>query len=94
LVRRQGEEPAETGTLSGLLQQGWINLKATLTSGDGAILTECQNADEVTMSAYQDAIGATTAEPLLVVLRRQFTDVRNAYERVHALAVALSSRGR
>jgi uncharacterized protein (TIGR02284 family) len=94
LVRNQGEEPTESGTLSGLLQQGWINLKAALTNGDGAILAECQTADEVTLSAYQDAIGETTAEPLLVVLRSQFTDVRNACERVRALTAALHSRGR
>jgi uncharacterized protein (TIGR02284 family) len=93
LLEHQGKAPVESGTLGGLLQQGWVNLKAVLTNGDGAILVECANADDATLSAYQSAIGETTDEGLLTILRRQFTDVRNAHDRVRALATALTSRG-
>jgi uncharacterized protein (TIGR02284 family) len=90
LVRNEGEEARESGSLEGLVRQAWINLKAALTNGDGAILEECRNADGIALRAYQDAIGEITVEPLLVILRRQFTDVRNAYERMKALSAALN----
>lgn len=90
LVRGQHKEAEDSATLGGLLHQAWIDLKAALTNGDGAILAECQSADGILIRAYQDAIGEILAEPLLVILRAQFSDIRNAYERMRALSAALN----
>lgn len=92
LINRTNENPTDMGTLSGVLREGWLNLKAALGSGDGAILAECASEDETVIRAYQDALGKITQEPLLEMLRGQFTDIRNAYERVKALSGALSAR--
>ncbi len=92
LLGRANEDAADMGTLSGVLREGWLNLKAAFGTGDGAILAECASEDETVIRAYQDAMGSITQEPLLEVLRSQFTDIRNAYERVKALSSALSNR--
>ncbi len=89
LLRQQDEIPTETGTLGEALREGWLNLKVALGSGDGAIFAECVREDETVIGAYQDAFGHITQEPLLELLRQQFTDIRNAYERVKALRAAL-----
>lgn len=69
LVRGQNKETEDSASLGGLLHQAWIDLKAALTNGDGAILAECQSVDGIVIRGYQDAIGEILAEPLLVILR-------------------------
>ena len=62
IVRQSGEKPVEEGSFSGTFHQGWINLKAAIGQGDAAILAECERADEMTLSAYQDVMSKTTNE--------------------------------
>ncbi len=89
LIQYSGYTADKMGSLPGLLHQGWLNLESLLTQGDAPIFAECERADELTLAAYQDTMGKITREELLEILRKQFTDIRNAYTRVKALRAAL-----
>jgi uncharacterized protein (TIGR02284 family) len=90
LLRTSGHTPDQVGTIPGLFHQGWINLESILVQGDAPIFATCEQADALTLSAYQDVMGQTTREELMAVLRRQFTRIRNAHDRVKALGAALA----
>lgn len=94
LLRAHHYTPDKTGSLAGALHEGWMNLRAALSSSDIAVFTECERADELALATYQAVIGRTTAEPILAILRHQFTNIRNAYERVKALRGALEQSAR
>ena len=89
LLQKEGYEAEQEGSFAGTFHQGWMNLKAALTRGDAPILAECEQADRLTLSAYQDVMSKTTNEPLLGVLRAQHSTIKVAYERVKALRSAL-----
>jgi uncharacterized protein (TIGR02284 family) len=89
LLRANGHTGSKAGTLSGLFHQGWLNLEALLAAGDAALLADCERADALILSAYQDVMGKTTNEGLLDLLRRQFTVIRDAHDYVKTLRGAL-----
>ena len=94
LLRAHHYAPDKTGSLSGALHEGWMNLRAALSSSDISVFAECERADELALAAYQEVIGRTTTEPILEILRHQFTNIRTAYERVKALRGALEQSTR
>ena len=64
-------------------------MESLLTQGDAPLFAECERADTLALAAYQDVMGKTTREELMVILRRQFTVIRDAHERVKVLRGAL-----
>ncbi len=89
LLQKEGHDAEQEGSFAGVFHQGWMNLKAALGGGDAPILAECEQADRLALSAYQDVMGKTTNESLLEVLRKQHSTIKVAYERVKALRSAL-----
>ncbi len=94
LVQKEGHQPEDEGTFAGAFHQGWINLKAALSQGDAPILAECEQADRLALTTYQDVMGQTTNEPLLAILRSHHSIIKIAYERVKGLSAALEQVGR
>lgn len=89
LLQASHHHPGKTGTLAGLFYQGWLNLESMLTKGDAPMFAECERADELVLSAYQDVMGKTTREEVMKILRKQFTVIRDAHDRVKVLRGAL-----
>ncbi len=89
MLQKEGYDAEQEGSFAGVFHQGWMNLKAALGGGDVQIFAECEQADRMALSAYQDVMGQTTNEPLLEVLRTQHSTIKIAYERVKALRSAL-----
>lgn len=89
LLQSSGHSADKAGTLSGLFRQGRMNVESLLTQGDAPLFAECERTDALTLAAYQDVMGKTTREELMVILRRQFTVIRDAHDRVKVLRGAL-----
>lgn len=89
LLQASGHSADKEGTMSGLFHQGRLNVESLLTQGDAPLFAECERADALTLAAYQDVMGKTTREELMVILRRQFTVIRDAHDRVKVLRGAL-----
>lgn len=89
LLQANGHSADKAGTLSGLFHQGRLNVESLLTKGDAPLFAECERADALALAAYQDVMGQTTREELMEILRRQFTVIRDAHDRVKVLRSAL-----
>lgn len=89
LLKANGHSVGKAGTLSGLFHQGRLNVESLLTQDDAPLFAECERADALALAAYQDVMGKTTREELMIILRRQFTLIRDAHDRVKVLRGAL-----
>jgi uncharacterized protein (TIGR02284 family) len=90
LVRQYGGDPEQSGHFAGTLQRAWINIKAALTQGDGPIMAECDQSEEVALALYADTLPKNLPEEMKTVVRHQLSEIRIAHERVHALNAALA----
>lgn len=86
LVRRQGGDPEQTGSVSGALHRGWMNLKTALTGkNDKALIDEAERGEDVAMASYQSALKQDLPLEVRTVIEQQFTAVKAAHDRVRAL---------
>ena len=88
-VRRMGGEAEDAGSVSAALHRGWIGLKSALTGeDDGAILTECERGEDAAVASYRSALGTDLPANVRGVVERQFSEVKQAHERVRSLEEA------
>src|SRR5690349_7368814 len=56
-VAKLGTTPEKSGSATGALHRGWINLKAAITGKDeGAIVAECERGEDAAKAAYAKAL--------------------------------------
>ena len=85
-VHRLGGEPKDSGSVSGWLHRGWVDLKAAIGVGDEAsIIAECQRGEEATVNNYQEALKADLPLDVQYVVKRQYMDIKDAYDRIRIL---------
>jgi uncharacterized protein (TIGR02284 family) len=79
--------PEDGGSTSGAMHRTWINLKAAITSGDDhAVLAECERGEDSAVAEYKKAMeDEDLSAPVRETISRQFTDVKNAHDRIKAL---------
>lgn len=85
LVHGLGEEPDNTGTVSGALHRGWMNLKAALGGGDHAILNVVESGEDVAVRAYQKALSKSLPADVRDVVQRQSYSVKQAHDTIHVM---------
>jgi uncharacterized protein (TIGR02284 family) len=85
--------PENTSSTAGAMHRAWINLKSAVTSGDDhAILAECERGEDSAVSEYKKAMEEEKlSSPIRDTISRQFTDVKNAHNRIKALRDATKS---
>jgi uncharacterized protein (TIGR02284 family) len=79
--------PEDSGSPSGAMHRTWINLKSAITSGDDhAVLAECERGEDSAVAEYKKAMEVEDlSAPVRETISRQFTDVKNAHDRIKAL---------
>ena len=56
-VRRLGGDPETSGSMSGSMHRGWLDIKSVVTGKDDhAILAEAERGEDVAKSVYEDAL--------------------------------------
>ena len=86
LVRGLGGDPETTGSLSGAIHRGWINIKAVVTGKDElAILNEAERGEDVAKKAYKDALEMALPANILAVVQNQYTAVQASHDTVKNL---------
>jgi uncharacterized protein (TIGR02284 family) len=95
LAQSLGEsEPQSTGSVSGALHRGWIDLKAALTSKDEhAILAECERGEDSAVAHYREALD-TPDLPSQVreIVADQFVEIKAAHDQVRDLRDSLVTK--
>lgn len=81
------EGSAESGSVTGVIHRGWMNLKSLLTSGDEhAILEECERGEDAAVAQYRDVLGhEALPDDARELLERQFMGIQAAHDRVKVL---------
>ena len=88
-VRRLGGDPEKAGSVVATLHRGWINIKSAVTGEDeSAVLAECERGEDSAVSNYQDALKANLPADVQSVVQRQFTQVKEAHDRIRSLEKA------
>lgn len=71
-VRRLGGAPKQSGSLSGKVHQGWIELKSIATGQDeGAMLNECALNEKMMLNKYTEALQQELPQNIRLILTRQ-----------------------
>lgn len=84
-VRELGGNPENTGSVSGAIHQGWINIKSAVTGQDNqAILNEAERGEDSAKSAYKDALEEELPANVRAIVERQAAAVQQAHDRVKA----------
>jgi uncharacterized protein (TIGR02284 family) len=86
LVRELGGDPENSGSFTGAIHRGWINIKSAVTGqDDGAILNECERGEDVAKNAYKEALEQNLPANVLSTIQNQFSAVQAAHDQVKAL---------
>ena len=85
-VRRLGGDPEKSGSVSGSLHRGWLDIKSAITGKDDhAILAEAERGEDVAKSAYENALKETLPATAQAVVQQQAARVRQAHDDVRDL---------
>jgi uncharacterized protein (TIGR02284 family) len=85
-VRRLGGDPEKSGSMSGSLHRGWLDIKSAITGKDDhAILVEAERGEDVAKSAYENALKETLPASAQLIVQQQAAKVRQAHDHVRDL---------
>lgn len=85
-VQRLGGDPERSGSVSGSMHRGWMDVKAAVTGHDDrAIVAEAERGEDAAKSAYQEALGKPLPTSAQSVVREQAVKVERAHDQVRNL---------
>lgn len=87
-VRQLGGDATQTGSVSGAFHRGWMNIKAAITGGDEAILSECEWGEDSAMRNYERVLKQNLPPNVLPVVKHQYTQIKDAHNRIRNLEKA------
>jgi uncharacterized protein (TIGR02284 family) len=88
-VLRLGGDPEKTGSTAAALHRGWINIKSAVTGEDEhAVIAECERGEDSAVRNYEEALKGTLPADIEIIVRRQFTEIKQAHDRIRSLEKA------
>jgi uncharacterized protein (TIGR02284 family) len=85
-VRRLGGDPDKSGSVSGSLHRGWLDLKAALTGHDDhAVVAEAERGEDVAKGVYENALKEGLPSSAHTLVQQQAAKVRRAHDDVKAI---------
>jgi uncharacterized protein (TIGR02284 family) len=92
-VRRLGGDPEKTGSVAATLHRGWINIKSAVTGKDEhSVIAECERGEDSAVKNYEEALKANLPANIQSSIQRQFTQIKEAHDRIRALRNASSAK--
>lgn len=86
IVRGLGGDPENSGSITGAMHRGWINIKSAVTGKDeAAILNEAERGEDIAVGQYRSALEQPLPEVIRQTVQNQYTKVQAAHDRVKAL---------
>lgn len=86
LVRSLGGDPEHSGSFSGTLHRGWMELKTAIAGNDEkAVLNECERGEDSAKSNYKDALENALPGHVRDVVKEQYSAILSAHDQVKAL---------
>jgi uncharacterized protein (TIGR02284 family) len=90
-VKRLNGDPKKSGSVSGSLHRGWIDIKSVVTSGDGSvIISECERGEDTAVEVYEEMLDRDLPADIQSIVEKQYTQVKEAHDRMRSLEKAMS----
>lgn len=88
-VRGLGGSAETSGSVSGSLHRGWINIKSTVTGKDEQkIIAEAERGEDVAKKVFEEALKEPLPSQVKTLVQRLAGQVREAHDRVRAMEKA------
>ena len=85
-VAYNGQQPAQSGSVTGTVHRWWLELKGKVTAGGlHAVLSEAERGEDTIKHRYEAALKECAGSPVLGVLQSQYTGVKAAHDNVRDL---------
>jgi uncharacterized protein (TIGR02284 family) len=85
-VRTLGGDPERSGSMTGALHRGWLDIKSAVTGKDDyAILVEAERGEDAAKTAYENALKETLPLSVQTLVQQQGARVRQAHDDVRSL---------
>jgi uncharacterized protein (TIGR02284 family) len=85
-VRSLGGDPETSGSVTGSLHRGWVNVKSVITGKDeAAVLAECERGEDSAKRSYEDALKKDLPADVRSMVERQYQGVKQNHDRVREL---------
>lgn len=85
-VRELGGDTEKSGSVSGSLHRGWIDLKSAVASNEPhAVLAECERGEDAAVKAYREAVDEMIDGSSRELIRRQYAIVQATHDKVKQL---------
>ncbi len=82
-VERLGGNAEGSGTTAGMLLRGWMDVKSTLSSGNGAaIIATCETGEEVAVAAFEWVVNLDISGQTRLLVERQSKTIKQAQARL------------
>jgi uncharacterized protein (TIGR02284 family) len=89
-IRLLGLAPRNSGSMTGALHRGWLNLRSAVSGGDQAtILAECQRGEDAALEIYEETLQEELPAQVRELIQRQYEEVKETDERIHEFDEAI-----
>lgn len=88
-LRSVGEQPQQSGSLSGKLHRGWMNVRQAISSSDDfSILSECERGEDSAVEAYREVMANPVPQGIDDLVETQYSAVKHVHDRIRSLKEA------
>lgn len=88
LVTELGGRAKKSGSMSGALHRGWMNLKQAVSGNDEAgIIAEAERGEDAAVEAYRKALAKDLPSDIQEVVDRQYRAVLDSHDRIRSMEV-------
>ena len=85
-VAYNGEEPAQSGTVTGTVHRWWLELKGKITSGGVyAVLAEAERGEDTIKHKYEAVLKEVTGTQVAALLEKQYAAIQAAHDNIRDL---------
>jgi uncharacterized protein (TIGR02284 family) len=85
-VRRVGGDPETSGSMSGSMHRGWLDIKSVVTGNDDhAIVAEAERGEDVAKSVYENALKQSLSATVQTIVQQHAAKVRVVHDAVRDL---------
>ena len=90
-VRLDGDRAADSGTVSGAVFRGWMNLKSAITGGGPeAIVAACETGEDSAAAAFERVVNMDVTGQTRALIEAQWAKIKEAHQRMIHLKTELS----
>jgi uncharacterized protein (TIGR02284 family) len=90
-VERLGGIPAGSGTVTGTLYRGWMDVKSALSGGDGAaIIASCETGEDSAAASFERVFDMDISGQPKQLVESQWKKIKEAHQRMIRLKEEMS----